>query len=53
MHFAPPAPLSNLSPFVLSDHALKLQEKLVLWCACLRSTQKLYFDPMPGKLLQE
>jgi hypothetical protein len=42
-----------LGPFVLGDHALELDEQLVLRRRALRRVQKTGFDAVTGELLDQ
>src|SRR5262249_60904799 len=53
MTLAASRPLEDLGPFVLGDHALELNEELVLRRPALRRVQKTGFDAVTGELLDQ
>src|SRR5262249_22218658 len=53
MTLAASRPLEDLGPFVLGDHALELNEELVLRRRALRRVQKTGFDAVTGELLDQ
>ncbi len=48
----PPAALGNLRPFILGNHALKLDQQTLFRSLSCRRFQKEHLSSMPGKLLQ-